>query len=336
MRHNGIWMILPCILALDCGSDPISRNPGSETHWLTRCDASSECGDGSCVCGRCTVLCEAAADCAGLHAPRETACVEPTGWDACRTASGSPASSCWPTCEVDSDCTGLDADLECTGGLCVPRAIASTPRDAAADVDAGEQPEGGGSPNDVTGGATSSAGGTAGSPEGGGSAVPTSPQPPAGAGGLSGTGATNGGAGGTPAAPASGGAAGTPGAPASGGAAGTPAVPASGGAAGAPPDGAGGTSEAQCPPLSACTAVDDNDWHGPCVHNCAAPANGPNGICIDPSLGSCGCGAALQDECAAGARCLCPSCGDGPGFCVDDALEQGLCSSPAGAGFHCP
>src|SRR5688572_12849318 len=36
---------------------------GSETHWLTACQATSDCERGECLCGVCTVSCDSVRDC---------------------------------------------------------------------------------------------------------------------------------------------------------------------------------------------------------------------------------------------------------------------------------
>jgi hypothetical protein len=45
-------------LASACGR--IGGEGDSETHWMLRCQSDEECGaDGSCLCGVCTVPCDA-------------------------------------------------------------------------------------------------------------------------------------------------------------------------------------------------------------------------------------------------------------------------------------
>src|SRR5690606_24813781 len=39
---------------------------GSQTNWLMECSSTTECGELECVCGACTLPCDAELQCAGL------------------------------------------------------------------------------------------------------------------------------------------------------------------------------------------------------------------------------------------------------------------------------
>src|SRR5689334_23150597 len=71
-------------LAFDCTNARTEQSDptGGETHFLTRCDATSNpCGgDLSCVCGVCTRSCDSRKACDGLP---EAVCVAPTDAEGC-------------------------------------------------------------------------------------------------------------------------------------------------------------------------------------------------------------------------------------------------------------
>lgn len=46
-----------------CGKTGTGGDSGSETHWLTTCEQSSDCERGACLCGVCTVACSTTNDC---------------------------------------------------------------------------------------------------------------------------------------------------------------------------------------------------------------------------------------------------------------------------------
>lgn len=59
LRAVSLAMVLAAIACSGCGARARDRVEG-ETHWLSACTESSACDDGqSCVCGVCTVVCEA-------------------------------------------------------------------------------------------------------------------------------------------------------------------------------------------------------------------------------------------------------------------------------------
>ncbi len=49
-----------------CGASTQDGGAGSETNWLSRCGEDSDCDEGSCLCGVCTVVCESDSDCSAI------------------------------------------------------------------------------------------------------------------------------------------------------------------------------------------------------------------------------------------------------------------------------
>ncbi len=99
------------LLASSCQTD--SPQTGSQTNWLRACDSSSECGDFSCLCGTCTVSCDASSACEG---PTPSSCIdvaEPGAIAACDGALPSE-SMCLPRCE-DGPCP---EGTTCVAGVC--------------------------------------------------------------------------------------------------------------------------------------------------------------------------------------------------------------------------
>lgn len=83
-----------------------------ESHFLMPCDRTGECGAGlECLCGLCTVACEADDGCAAIEPGLR--CVEPS------TCAGG-ARVCLQACTTDADCiTDRPDDLRCLEGACV-------------------------------------------------------------------------------------------------------------------------------------------------------------------------------------------------------------------------
>lgn len=93
---------------------------GSQTNWLRLCDNSDDCGDLSCVCEVCTVVCDAEAIC---EADERGSCVLPGEQGAIAVCGGSQpqVGLCLPRCQ-DSGCPG---EAQCVAGVCVPTREAS-------------------------------------------------------------------------------------------------------------------------------------------------------------------------------------------------------------------
>lgn len=113
-RIAAFSLVLALLSVVSCGrarSDPT----GGETHFLTRCaPGSTECGAGlSCVCGVCTLACDARAACQGLP---DAACVASSSSGAC--AESEAAGHCDVACIADDDCAVLSPSHLCESGAC--------------------------------------------------------------------------------------------------------------------------------------------------------------------------------------------------------------------------
>lgn len=74
-----------------CGATSHGGDEGSETHWLSACDADVDCSQGQCLCGVCTVECDNAAECPTTLDVCEvpTDCATPIAYGVCgRSTSG--------------------------------------------------------------------------------------------------------------------------------------------------------------------------------------------------------------------------------------------------------
>lgn len=123
------------LLFTGCGEQTRGPSTGSETHFLRACSASCP-GDLSCVCGVCTLPCDADQQCASLS--QETVCAElPTS---CGQAMGEAVSSCDAECMSDRDCESISTDHRCEVGVCRAPALTGSvindvqTQDAAADM----------------------------------------------------------------------------------------------------------------------------------------------------------------------------------------------------------
>ncbi|WP_437926055.1 PHB depolymerase family esterase [Sorangium sp. So ce291] len=102
------------LLASACRN--IGPQTGSETNFLTSCDAS--CGDGlACICGVCTQACSVADECAALASGAECVAVAARPAEAACAAAQS-AAFCDLSCSGDADCEPLGAPFRCQGGFC--------------------------------------------------------------------------------------------------------------------------------------------------------------------------------------------------------------------------
>jgi hypothetical protein len=86
--------------------------------------------------------------------------------------------------------------------------------------------------------------------------------------------------------------------------------------------------------LRACDVIVPCSAGGSCGEEsaCLLPCgfDGPwerRGLCTFPESGACECssGAVVSNGCTAGAECLCPTCGEGPGLCVTPAQRRSAC-----------
>ncbi len=125
-----VWALTAVSLGNGACTSTSGGDEGSETHWLKACDSSDECGEGSCICGRCTERCSRVSDC-------------PSPLDRCVTdRAEQPLASC---------------ELDAERGLC-----GSSSDEDPVDVspaDAGERGETDAAPGGVDSGAATTDGG---------------------------------------------------------------------------------------------------------------------------------------------------------------------------------
>jgi hypothetical protein len=119
----GVWLGGALSLITSCGGKARVDGTDSHTHWLKECEADSECGGLSCICGVCTKACDEGADCvpfgakascevpAGCDARGPTACVLPTpngaGGSGASGGAGSGGGS--GGTPASADCQPMDA-----------------------------------------------------------------------------------------------------------------------------------------------------------------------------------------------------------------------------------
>lgn len=128
---KSVWILLGLLVLCACnGTSPSDDGPtlNSNTHWLTSCESSAECGELGCHCGICTSSCASNDECDALGG----VCAQSGQSDAhaSQCASFDPAERaaglCLATCASDAEC-GLTeicqdgactpADVDCPGGL---------------------------------------------------------------------------------------------------------------------------------------------------------------------------------------------------------------------------
>jgi hypothetical protein len=98
-----------------CSSRTVDGHTGGETNWLATCSDGTGCtGGATCLCGVCTVACDADAACSTVAG---SACAK-KGSDAFAAACGTAAGAgvCLSACGT-SGCKGATT---CVGGVCVP------------------------------------------------------------------------------------------------------------------------------------------------------------------------------------------------------------------------
>ncbi len=106
-------LLLASWLLVACGES--AQGGDTQTNWLHMCQASTECGDLECICGRCTKTCEAS-DCGDLAAQAE--CFPATNQGVQSLCEGSEASAmCLSGCETAAQCGSAE---QCLEGACVP------------------------------------------------------------------------------------------------------------------------------------------------------------------------------------------------------------------------
>lgn len=109
LRFGGSLLLL--VGAVACGPQA-----GSQTNWLRACASDAECGDLQCVCGACTLLCDAETACSDQP---DATCVTPDDVGATALCGGHPpaASLCLQRCTSEADCPQGSA---CVAGVCRP------------------------------------------------------------------------------------------------------------------------------------------------------------------------------------------------------------------------
>src|SRR6185295_11035095 len=97
-------------LVFSCGHERSGEPTGGETHFLTRCTSgSSSCGSElSCICGVCTVSCDARVACQSLP---DAACIASAATESC--GASEPAGHCDVACISDEDCAVVSSSHHC-------------------------------------------------------------------------------------------------------------------------------------------------------------------------------------------------------------------------------
>ncbi len=114
---------LVCFGLVACGPSsegtplPTEVKTGSQTNWLKACDDSEECDQLECLCGLCTLRCDAESQCAGLG---DASCVSESDPGAALLCGGAapPGPLCLGTCE-GVECGSNEV---CAAGVCIPSA----------------------------------------------------------------------------------------------------------------------------------------------------------------------------------------------------------------------
>jgi hypothetical protein len=121
--HDWFMWLLPlaAVFAATACSSPRAE-VGGETHWLSSCSATSECGESGllCICGVCTRECGEDDACAGgataaCFDRRSAPLVSRCGGDESELSAG----VCLADCSDDTPC---GAEQGCIAGACVPAA----------------------------------------------------------------------------------------------------------------------------------------------------------------------------------------------------------------------
>jgi hypothetical protein len=110
------WLLASYLLV---ACDESAQGGDTQTNWLKTCQASAECGDLECICGRCTKTCEAS-ECGDVAA--EAVCFPPTNQAVQSLCEGSaPSAVCLGGCETAAQC---GRNQQCLAGACVPSTLA--------------------------------------------------------------------------------------------------------------------------------------------------------------------------------------------------------------------
>jgi hypothetical protein len=109
-----VAMLGIALLAFGCESSSETADPsGGETHFLTVCGESSDCGDTlSCLSGICTRSCNLASSCQPFPGAECTATSEPNAPNYCDVP-----------CSTDAPCKGISELHRCVRGACRSGAV---------------------------------------------------------------------------------------------------------------------------------------------------------------------------------------------------------------------
>lgn len=134
------WIWLGAVLGGCYGSSGNTKE--GQSHWLTRCASSNDCGDDlACACGVCTIACDGDTSCGETGT-----CVSVGDEPSCADAPREMSDVCLAACTNDDDCEL--SSLVCSAGSCV---AAPQEGDEPALVNGCEQP-GAFAPLEPTGG----------------------------------------------------------------------------------------------------------------------------------------------------------------------------------------
>ena len=169
----GLVLVGTLFCAVGCGKSASST--GSNSNWLERCDADSDCPTHSeCWCHTCSVACSEANDCA------QGAC-QPSENLGCGTPSAQSPNVCVAACASDADCASQGPGLRCVGEACLhPQATGGAggsggiPETGGTGMIGDGAFGGGGSGGNRAGNGGTS--GDAGAPPGGETLVPSGPR----------------------------------------------------------------------------------------------------------------------------------------------------------------
>lgn len=111
------WVSVAAALLLHCQPSAKTEPTGGETHFLEHCqDDASVCGTKlACICGVCTVPCDAQASCGDLKA---ASCVAANPAETCGDFQAQ--GHCDVECQLDADCEGSALPRLCDAGVCRP------------------------------------------------------------------------------------------------------------------------------------------------------------------------------------------------------------------------
>jgi len=99
---------IAALVLFACAKSEPRAGYGGETNWLKVCDVDSQCEQGECVCGVCTIACASSGECAGDFAG---ACTDGAGAGLCEEA----IDVCLPECSSDDAC---GPGFACDDGVC--------------------------------------------------------------------------------------------------------------------------------------------------------------------------------------------------------------------------